>query len=119
MTSSTSPTKRPRNTEMYNKIINLKSKLANYNNSTNITNKNDEKNMLSRTFIETGNENIILPTLPLQSHEAPDTSRPIMTKINELKKKWNDVSSRTRGDNLTPDKFKGNPNTNTNINARK
>jgi hypothetical protein len=119
-TANSSPSKRPRNSEMYNKIINLKSKLANYNNNSVLLSQRNERNnddskIMSRTLIDNSQD-----LSPLHTEEgnnfgfsgincggnAPGTGRPIMSKINELKKKWNDVSSRTRadGETLTPDK---------------
>jgi hypothetical protein len=120
---NSSPTKRPRNSEMYNKIINLKSKLANYNNNSVLMSQRDiqergtlgnDKNfenagskLMSRTFIDNSQDNSPRVTEEggHSGQSGQNGQRPMMSKINELKKKWNDVSSRTRGEgNITPDK---------------
>lgn len=70
---------------MYYKIINLKSKLASYNNSG-ISSRGEDQSILSRTFVNNFEDT---------KHEDL-TSRPVMSKINELKKKWNDVSGKNK-----------------------
>jgi hypothetical protein len=128
MSTSTSPSKRPRNSEMYNKIINLKSKLANFNNNGNSLNsassnstlnlKGNEsdiinKQTMSKTFIESEPAEIFNSANIINTNTIVNnnTSQPIMSKINELKKKWNEVSNKNKNannfalsPNLTPDK---------------
>ena len=89
------PSKRPRNSEMYYKIINLKSKLASYNNSA-LSSRGEDHKSLSKNFIENSADNS-----PLQEE---DSSRPVMSKINELKKKWNDVSNKNKSENTPKSK---------------
>lgn len=104
---------------MYNKIINLKSKLANYNNNSVLLSQREiqekstigneppfeiSESKLSRTFIENAHSQ---DNSPVATEEAVPGQRPMMSKINELKKKWNDVSSKNRGEGIsTPDKSK-------------
>jgi hypothetical protein len=84
---------------MYSKIINLKSKLANYNN-TSINNSfrlGEENKALSKTFIENSTSSPDFTTSTTTSNFNQDNSnKPIMSKINELKKKWNDVSTKNK-----------------------
>jgi hypothetical protein len=105
--------KRPRNSEMYNKIMNLKSKLANFNNNSvnNTFRGNEENKALSKTFIDNNSSPDYFNSSMIQENQ----NKPIMSKINELKKKWNDVSTKNKNvtnfclspDN-TPDKSKVN-----------
>jgi hypothetical protein len=95
---------------MYDKIITLKTKLANFNQSSQVLNKNAEtKKILSSTFIA--------DTSPIHTNlnssydsKALNTSQngqPVMSKISELKKKWNEVSNKSKAFNpseYTPDK---------------
>ncbi len=98
------PSRRPRNSEMYYKIINLKSKLASYNNSALTNRGEDHKSITSnQTFVE--NSNDTGNQINLQEDLSCTSSRPVMSKINELKKKWNDVSGKHIGDtDTTPDR---------------
>jgi hypothetical protein len=105
-TSIDTPSRRPRNSEMYYKIINLKSKLASYNNSAMSNRGEDHKSITcNRTFVE--NSNDTGNQIHLQEDLSIGSSRPVMSKINELKKKWNDVSGKNVGDtDTTPDRSK-------------
>jgi len=106
---------------MYDKIVNLKSKLANFNNSSISINKpvsSTNKKALNNTCIvtsptvyemteETNYRNINafdnkskLETSIMNSgivtNSSKPSNQPIMSKINELKKKWNEVSSKNK-----------------------
>jgi hypothetical protein len=67
---------------MYSKIVNLKTKLANYNNTLN--KKNLDESIL--------NQSMQIP--------SSSTNKSFMSTINDLKKKWNDVSNKNK--NISP-----------------
>ena len=115
--------KNDRNSVMYDKIINLKSKLANFNNNSISVNKPgtvSSKKSLNNTCIvsspsvyemteETNQRNFNFDNRnkldnsmnsSVMSGQA-SSNQPIMSKINELKKKWNEVSSKNKtGSNI-------------------
>jgi hypothetical protein len=72
---------------MYNKIVNLKTKLANYNNTLNKSTLFEDKKNLDDSILN-------------QSMQMPSTNKSFMSTINDLKKKWNDVSSKNK--NISP-----------------
>ena len=113
---------------MYSKIMNLKSKLANYNNNA-IQKTPDphreNKQMLSKSYIESPSDNNNYRNQTIHNSD----NKNFMETINELKKKWNVVSNRSNfnvsndiSPPLTPDKHKSNlsndniTETNSNIN---
>jgi hypothetical protein len=110
---------------MYDKIINLKSKLANFNNSSvnmvkpgTLSNKKvlnntcivsspsvyemTEETNYKNFNVDKGNklENSIINS-STSSGVTKSSNQPIMSKINELKKKWNEVSSKNKTSNNT------------------
>jgi hypothetical protein len=97
------PSRRPRNSEMYYKIINLKSKLASYNNSA-LSSRGEDHKSMNRTFVENTDDNAN-PNYNQSNLQEELSNRPVMSKINELKKKWNDVSGKNTSD-ITPDRSK-------------
>ena len=120
---SNSPMRGDRNTVMYDKIINLKSKLANFNNNSVSVNKPgtvSSKKSLNNTCIvsspsvyemteETNQRNFnfdsrtrldnSMNTSVMSGTSKASSNQPIMSKINELKKKWNEVSSKNKNIN--------------------
>lgn len=122
---SSSPVKTARNSVMYDKMINLKSKLANFNNnSSNLVKPGaiSNKKALNNTCIvsspsvyemteETNYRNFnndkanrwenTSNNSSTSSGVTKSSNQPIMSKINELKKKWNEVSSKNKNLNTT------------------
>jgi hypothetical protein len=70
---------------MYNKIIGIKSKLAKLNNNTSVLDQTNED------IVENSRGNTTIHTT---------SNKSFMTTINDLKKKWNDVSNRNK---VSPD----------------
>jgi hypothetical protein len=101
---ATSPTKKLKNSEMYNRIINLKTKLASYNNnslqrSSVISTNKEEKQSLSRTFADSSQDNIIQETVGTNINvnaNVRGNGKNFTSTINDLKKKWNDVSNKSK-----------------------
>ncbi len=74
---------------MYSKIVNLKTKLANYNNTLNKSTLFEDKKNLDDSIL---NQSMQLP--------SSSTNKSFMSTINDLKKKWNDVSNKNK--NISP-----------------
>jgi hypothetical protein len=74
---------------MYSKIVNLKTKLANYNNTLNKSTLFEDKKNLDESIL---NQSMQIP--------SSSTNKSFMSTINDLKKKWNDVSNKNK--NISP-----------------
>ena len=100
---------------MYNKIINLKSKLASYNNTQKTTtppiepkpseNVSHEINLDNSNLAMTMNNNSSSTNLNkggFNSTQQISNGKTFMSTINELKKKWNDVSNKSKANAISP-----------------
>jgi len=123
---SNSPMRSDRNAVMYDKIVNLKSKLANFNNNSVSINKpgtvtskkslnntcivsspsayemNEERNDRNFNFDSRNRLDNSMNTSVMSGTSKVTSNQPIMSKINELKKKWNEVSSKNKNVNNIP-----------------
>jgi hypothetical protein len=93
---------------MYNKIMNLKTKLAYYNNNSSMSQRNVgmsqegevSRQSLSKTFIDSNapqsSTNVNSSILSTNTNNSQNVNnRSFLSTINSLKRKWNDVSSRS------------------------